>query len=291
LGAATGVTNRSCLVWELLALVEVAAVTVLCLSMCLCAHMLSGCCAVLCCQVDGRKEKQYCQNLCYLAKLFLDHKTLYYDVDLFLFYVLCETDLRGAHVVSGGRLMQIALQQGLWGSKLAPAPRACLVSHFPLLRRTSAVALPCLDRACQLASATPPLPAHTPLPHTHTHTGTWLQLSSGLVHWLGELSLYTPTCTQAISLRRTPPPAPFSLRLSVPQVGYFSKEKCSEEGYNLACILTLPCYQKKGYGKFLISFSYELSKLEGKVCADNRSRRQGGPAAGTGCHYALACTA
>lgn len=49
------------------------------------------------------------------------------------------------------------------------------------------------------------------------------------------------------------------------QVGYFSKEKCSEEGYNLACILTLPCYQKKGYGKFLISFSYELSKIEGKV--------------------------
>lgn len=51
-------------------------------------------------QIDGRKEKQYCQNLCYLAKLFLDHKTLYYDVDLFLFYVLCETDQRGAHIVS-----------------------------------------------------------------------------------------------------------------------------------------------------------------------------------------------
>jgi GNAT superfamily N-acetyltransferase len=39
----------------------------------------------------------------------------------------------------------------------------------------------------------------------------------------------------------------------------------SEEGYNLACILMLPCYQRKGYGKFLISFSYELSKIEGKV--------------------------
>ncbi|KAF6266503.1 MYST family histone acetyltransferase [Scenedesmus sp. NREL 46B-D3] len=102
-------------------------------------------------EVDGRKEKQYCQNLCYLAKLFLDHKTLYYDVDLFLFYVLCETDARGAHIV-----------------------------------------------------------------------------------------------------------------------GYFSKEKNSEEGYNLACILTLPCYQKKGYGKFLIAFSYELSKLEGKVGTPER---------------------
>eukprot|EP00192_Tetraselmis_astigmatica_P005340 CAMPEP_0117668456 /NCGR_PEP_ID=MMETSP0804-20121206/11561_1 /TAXON_ID=1074897 /ORGANISM="Tetraselmis astigmatica, Strain CCMP880" /LENGTH=453 /DNA_ID=CAMNT_0005476353 /DNA_START=254 /DNA_END=1615 /DNA_ORIENTATION=- len=102
-------------------------------------------------EVDGRKEKMFCQNLCYLAKLFLDHKTLYYDVDLFLFYVMCECDERGAHIV-----------------------------------------------------------------------------------------------------------------------GYFSKEKCSEEGYNLACILTLPCYQRKGYGKFLIAFSYELSKIEGKVGTPER---------------------
>lgn len=48
-------------------------------------------------------------------------------------------------------------------------------------------------------------------------------------------------------------------------VGYFSKEKTSPEEYNLACILTLPPYQRKGYGKFLISFSYELSKIEGKA--------------------------
>lgn len=41
----------------------------------------------------------YCQNLCLLAKLFLDHKTLYYDVDPFLFYVLCEMDERGGHLV------------------------------------------------------------------------------------------------------------------------------------------------------------------------------------------------
>jgi histone acetyltransferase MYST1 len=32
---------------------------------------------------------------------------------------------------------------------------------------------------------------------------------------------------------------------------------------NVACILTLPPYQRKGYGKLLIAFSYELSKLEG----------------------------
>lgn len=31
----------------------------------------------------------------------------------------------------------------------------------------------------------------------------------------------------------------------------------------MACILTLPPYQRKGYGKLLIAFSYELSKLEG----------------------------
>eukprot|EP00877_Chromochloris_zofingiensis_P000173 jgi/Chrzof1/10156/Cz04g31020.t1 len=102
-------------------------------------------------EVDGKKEQQYCQNLCYLAKLFLDHKTLWNDVDLFLFYVLCEVDHRGVHIV-----------------------------------------------------------------------------------------------------------------------GYFSKEKSSEEGYNLACILTLPAYQRKGYGKFLISMSYELSKIEGKVGTPER---------------------
>lgn len=36
-------------------------------------------------------------------------------------------------------------------------------------------------------------------------------------------------------------------------------------GYNLACILTFPCVQRKGYGRFLIAFSYELSKKEEKV--------------------------
>lgn len=97
-------------------------------------------------EIDGKDNKMYCQNLCLLAKLFLDHKTLYYDVEPFLFYVLTEVDEYGCHLV-----------------------------------------------------------------------------------------------------------------------GYFSKEKQSAEEYNLACILTLPPYQRKGYGKFLISFSYELSKIEGCV--------------------------
>jgi histone acetyltransferase MYST1 len=97
-------------------------------------------------EVDGLEEKIYCQNLCYIAKLFLDHKTLYYDVDPFLFYVLCEVDDRGFH-----------------------------------------------------------------------------------------------------------------------PVGYYSKEKYSDVGYNLACILSFPAHQRKGYGRFLISFSYELTKKEEKV--------------------------
>jgi hypothetical protein len=53
-------------------------------------------------------------------------------------------------------------------------------------------------------------------------------------------------------------------------VGYFSKEKHSAEDYNLACILTLPPFQRKGYGRFLISFAYELSKKEGKVGTPER---------------------
>jgi histone acetyltransferase MYST1 len=97
-------------------------------------------------EVDGKKQRIYCQNLCLLSKLFLDHKTLYYDVDPFYFYILTECDDQGAHVV-----------------------------------------------------------------------------------------------------------------------GYFSKEKFSPDGFNLACIMTLPPYQRKGYGSFLISLSYEISKREGVV--------------------------
>ncbi|GLV35829.1 Tat interactive protein 60kDa [Carabus blaptoides fortunei] len=97
-------------------------------------------------EIDGRKNKVYAQNLCLLAKLFLDHKTLYYDTDPFLFYVMTDFDSRGFHIV-----------------------------------------------------------------------------------------------------------------------GYFSKEKESIEDYNVACILTMPPYQRKGYGKLLIEFSYELSKFEGKT--------------------------
>ncbi|KFP73351.1 Histone acetyltransferase KAT8, partial [Acanthisitta chloris] len=50
-------------------------------------------------EVDGKDHKIYCQNLCLLAKLFLDHKTLYFDVEPFVFYLLTEVDRHGAHIV------------------------------------------------------------------------------------------------------------------------------------------------------------------------------------------------
>jgi hypothetical protein len=41
----------------------------------------------------------YCQNLCLLSKMFLDHKSLLYDVEPFLFYVMTEADDDGAHFI------------------------------------------------------------------------------------------------------------------------------------------------------------------------------------------------
>ncbi|CCJ31568.1 unnamed protein product, partial [Pneumocystis jirovecii] len=97
-------------------------------------------------EVDGRKSPIYCQNLCLLAKMFLQSKTLYYDIEPFLFYIVTEYDDVGCHFI-----------------------------------------------------------------------------------------------------------------------GYFSKEKRSSSDYNVSCILTLPIYQRRGYGNFLIEFSYLLSQREGKV--------------------------
>ncbi|KAJ2882624.1 K(lysine) acetyltransferase [Coemansia aciculifera] len=39
-------------------------------------------------EVDGKEYALYCQNMCLLSKLFLDQKTIYYDIGNFLFYVL-----------------------------------------------------------------------------------------------------------------------------------------------------------------------------------------------------------
>ena len=48
-------------------------------------------------------------------------------------------------------------------------------------------------------------------------------------------------------------------------IGYFSKEKFSSKRYNVSCIVTLPQFQRCGFGRFLIDFSYLLSRKEGIV--------------------------
>ncbi|KAI4528507.1 hypothetical protein K525DRAFT_260096 [Schizophyllum commune Loenen D] len=97
-------------------------------------------------EIDGKRQLTWCRNLSLLSKCFLDHKTLYYDVTPFLYYVMAQRDSTGCHMV-----------------------------------------------------------------------------------------------------------------------GYFSKEKECAEGYNVACILTLPQHQRHGFGKLLIEFSYALSRKEKKA--------------------------
>ncbi|CCK68690.1 histone acetyltransferase KNAG_0B02490 [Huiozyma naganishii CBS 8797] len=43
-------------------------------------------------EVDGREEKLFCRNLCLLSMLFLKSKTLYYEVEPFMFYVLYKNE-------------------------------------------------------------------------------------------------------------------------------------------------------------------------------------------------------
>jgi len=52
--------------------------------------------------------------------------------------------------------------------------------------------------------------------------------------------------------------------------GYFSKEKELNSDNNLSCILVFPFMQRKGFGKFLITFSYELSKVEQRIGTPER---------------------
>lgn len=50
----------------------------------------------------GRSSHQiYCQNLCMMAKMFIDHKTLYYDVEPFLFYVATRVTDKGVFRLVG----------------------------------------------------------------------------------------------------------------------------------------------------------------------------------------------
>lgn len=56
-----------------------------------------------------------------------------------------------------------------------------------------------------------------------------------------------------------PEPGPFSQHSPHP----LFQEKESTEDYNVACILTLPPYQRRGYGKLLIEFSEYLCSQPG----------------------------
>ena len=40
--------------------------------------------------IDGREDKLYCQNLSLMAKLFIDHKILYFDIRDYQFFVLTQ---------------------------------------------------------------------------------------------------------------------------------------------------------------------------------------------------------
>lgn len=50
---------------------------------------------------DHCSYQLYCQCLSLLGKLFIDHKTLFYDVDLFTFYVLTEADTASIDCIVG----------------------------------------------------------------------------------------------------------------------------------------------------------------------------------------------
>lgn len=50
-------------------------------------------------EVDGNRNPVYCENLSFLAKLFLDHKMLLHPMDIFLYFCLCTFDETGHHLV------------------------------------------------------------------------------------------------------------------------------------------------------------------------------------------------
>jgi len=154
-------------------------------------------------EVDGSIHKLYCQCLCLFAKLFIDHKTLYYDVDPFHFYVLTE---------------------------IVPIKSST----------TSATAPSTSPSSSSAASSTSPSASS----------------SSSSSH---------PTPNESNSSSSSSSSSFDSAASYHEVVAYFSKEKNSPDHYNLSCIVTLPHHQRKGYGRFLIALSYELSRREGRV--------------------------
>ncbi|KZT42434.1 hypothetical protein SISSUDRAFT_45063 [Sistotremastrum suecicum HHB10207 ss-3] len=50
-------------------------------------------------EVDGRRQLTWCRNLSLISKCFLDHKTLYYDVQPFMYYIMTQRDSHGCHII------------------------------------------------------------------------------------------------------------------------------------------------------------------------------------------------
>ncbi|KAJ7217849.1 histone acetyltransferase, MYST superfamily [Mycena pura] len=50
-------------------------------------------------EIDGKRQLTWCRNLSLLSKCFLDHKTLYYDVTPFMYYVMVQRDSTGCHLL------------------------------------------------------------------------------------------------------------------------------------------------------------------------------------------------
>ncbi|KAF9049991.1 acyl-CoA N-acyltransferase [Panaeolus papilionaceus] len=50
-------------------------------------------------EIDGKRQLTWCRNLSLLSKCFLDHKTLYYDVTPFMYYVMAKRDSTGCHII------------------------------------------------------------------------------------------------------------------------------------------------------------------------------------------------
>ena len=52
-------------------------------------------------RIDAKEHHHFAQNLCLYAKLFIDHKTIMYDLDTFEFYILIKNDTTTGHEILG----------------------------------------------------------------------------------------------------------------------------------------------------------------------------------------------
>lgn len=73
----------------------------------------------------------------------------------------------------------------------------------------------------------------------------------------GRSIINAPLCTHTVLLCGAAPTARMlmSRRRSVFFFVSFLQEKHCQQKYNVSCIMILPQYQRKGYGRFLIDFS------------------------------------